>query len=323
MTVRTESGTGEPVRRGAADRASTFTGPLDSLLGSAPIFRSKVRGYDPVEVDAYVSWAESELGSVRREVDDLLARFGACSAELEISRRLLAEGSRNRVVFPVSDRVQEMLQLAAEEAAALTEAGAREAERLVAEARSEADARLRKAHEIKQMAVRAADELGEQAQRQRAEAQDLLDRARADGAELLRAAAEERDRLATAAAQERDRLAAAAAAERRRLGEEAVREREQATAAATARLTALEEQVAELRRRHDEARRSLHGMSARIGEALEVVAATGPAGGDAGTEANIAVEGMEYDPAHVGSASPPRATGEGLVLAGPASPSSS
>ncbi|SOC49749.1 DivIVA protein [Blastococcus aggregatus] len=320
MVVWTENGAGEPTRREAGEnRVPVFTGSLDSMLGSAPVFRSKLRGYDPMEVDTYVSWAESELRSVRRQVDDLLARFGACSAELEISRRLLADGSRHRVVFPVSDRVEEMLQLAVEEAAAITETAVRDAEHVVAEARSEADARLRKAHEIKEMAVLAADELRDHAGKQRAEAQDVLDRARAEAAELLRTAGVERDRLAAAAARERDRLGAAAAAERRRLGEQAVREREQATAAATARLTALQEQVAELRRRHDEARRSLRGLSSRIGEALEVVASTGPVGGGAATEANIAVEGREYDPAHVGSAPGQRATGEGLVLAGPTS----
>ena len=63
-----------------------------------------------------------------------------------------------------------MLQLAADEAAAVTEAGAQEAEQILAGARAEADARLRKAHEIKELAVAAADELHAQARRMRAEA---------------------------------------------------------------------------------------------------------------------------------------------------------
>lgn len=313
MVVRTESGAGEPdrVEAGQGRPAPVFTGSLDSMLGSAPVFRSKLRGYDPMEVDTYVSWAESELRTVRRQVDDLLARFGACSAELEISRRLLVDGSRNRVVFPVSDRVEEMLQLAAEEAAAITGTAARDAEDIVAEARSEADARLRKAHEIKEMAVRAADDLRDHARKQRAEAQAALDRARAEAAELLRSAVEERDRLAAAAAQERDRLAVAAAEERQRLDADAAREREQAAVTAAERLAELSEQVADLRRQRDQARQSLRGLSSRIGEALQAVAAP-----DA---ANVAIEGMEYDPAHVGTARSDgapeqRATGEGLLL---------
>ncbi|MGY2130324.1 hypothetical protein [Blastococcus sp. SYSU DS0617] len=322
MAVRTEIGAGE--QGGATDGrpAPAYSGALDSMLGSAPVFRSRLRGYDPVEVDTYVSWAESELRTVRRQVDDLLGRFGACSAELEISRRLLADAPRGRVVFPVSDRVEEMLRLAAEEAAALTDAGAREAEHLVAEARSEADARLRKAHEIKETAVRAADELREHARKQRDVAQTMLDRAREEAAELLRAAADERDRLAAEAARDRDRLAAEAAEERRRLGEEAAREREQAAATAAERLGELEERVAALRHQRDQARQSLRGLSSRIGEALQAVAATVPEA----VEPNVAIEGREYDAALAGPAddraatavvdAPPgqRAAGDGVVL---------
>jgi cell division septum initiation protein DivIVA len=280
-----------------------------------------MRGYDPAEVDTYVSWAESELRSVRRQVDDLLARFGACSAELEISRRLLADAPRGRVVFPVSERVEEMMQLAADEATAITENGAREAEHLLAEARSEADARLRKAHEIKETAVRAADELRDQARKQRAVAQAVLDRARAEAAEVLRAAAMERDRLGEEAAHERDRLAAEAAEERRRLDDEAAREREEAATTAAERLAGLQAEVADLRRQRDQAHQSLRGLSSRIGEALQAVAATVP---DV-VEPNIAAEGREYDPALVGSEAsggrtagdgPPgqRGAGDGVVL---------
>jgi colicin import membrane protein len=307
MAARAENGSGEADGAAGGTPPPAFTGPLDSMLGSAPVFRSKLRGYDPMEVDTYVSWAESELRTVRRQVDDLLARFGACSAELEISRRLLADAPRGRVAFPVSDRVEEMLRLAAEEAAAMSENGAREAEHLVAEARSEADARLRKAHEIKEMAVRAADEMRDHARRQRAEAQAMLDRAGADAAELLRSAAEERARLDTEAAQERDRLAAAAAEERRRLAAEAEQERAEAAASAQARLAELQDRVDELRRQRDEARMSLRGLSSRIGEALQAVAATPP---DEYGEPNVAIEGREYDPALVVSSASKTAPGQ-------------
>jgi DivIVA domain-containing protein len=308
MAVRAETGSGDQGGGRGGSPIPAFHGALDTMLGSAPVFRSRMRGYDPAEVDTYVSWVESELGSVRRQVDDLLARFGACSAELEISRRLLADAPRGRVVFPVSERVEEMLQLAADEAAAMTENGAREAEHLLAEARSEADARLRKAHEIKETAVRAADELRDQARKQRAVAQSVLDRARAEAADVLRTAASERDRLGEEAAHERDRLAAAAAAERdrlaavaaeerRRLDDEAAREREEAATTAAERLAGLQAEVADLRRQRDQAHQSLRGLSSRIGEALQAVAATVP---DA-VEPNIAAEGREYDPALVGS----------------------
>ena len=138
---------------GAHVSRPNLTGDLDELLGVRPLFKNRLHGYDPLQVDNYAAWAEAELATLRREVDHLLVRFGNCSAELEISRRLLAEAPRGKGVFPVSDRVQGMLQLASEEAAALTEMGAEEAERIVADARAEADARLRKAHEIKELSL--------------------------------------------------------------------------------------------------------------------------------------------------------------------------
>ena len=244
-----------------------LTGDLRELLGSRPIFRTRVHGYDPLQVDNYTAWAEAELTTLRRQVDHLLARFGDASAELEISRRLLAQVPRGREVFPVSERVQEMLQLASDEAAALTEQGAEEADRIVAEARTEADARLRKAHEIKETAVAAADELQEQARRVRAEADALLEKARHEAAELLRAAAVERERLAVEAAQERERLAAAAAD----------------------RLATVQAEVDDLERQRDQARQSLRGLTDLIGEALQAVAATVP---DDMRGTNVAVEGM-------------------------------
>ena len=251
---------------GAADRPN-LTGDIDEMLGVRPAFRTRLHGYDPLQVDNYAAWAETELTTLRRQVDHLLLRFGDCSAELEISRRLLADAPRGKDVFPVSDRMQEMLRLACDEAAALTEAGAQEAERLLAEARTEADARLRKAHEIKEMAVVAADDLQGQARRLRAEAADHLDRARHEAAELLRQAAEERERLDDEAARERDRVAAAAAA----------------------RLADVQAEVDDLRRQRDQARQSLRGLTDRIGEALQAVAATVS---DDMRGTNVAVEGM-------------------------------
>jgi chromosome segregation ATPase len=239
---------------GESGALPNLAGDLDELMGHRPVFRTRLQGYDRLEVDNYAAWAEAELITLRRHIDHLLARFGDASAELEISRRLLADAPRGREVFPVSERVEGMLRLAADEAAAITEAGAAEAERLLAEARTEADARLRKAHQIKERAVAGADELLEQARRDRAEAAAQLDRAGGEAAELLRAAAAERDRLA----------------------EEAARERRQAAAAAGAHLAAVQAEVDDLRRQRDEARQSLRALTDRIGEALQAVIGTLP-----------------------------------------------
>jgi len=271
MGRRAETGSaGESVgEQGRPVVRPNLTGDLDELLGHRPVFRTRVNGYDRLQVDNYTAWVEAELATLRREVDHLLARFGESSAELEISRRLLADAPRGRDVFPVSERVQEMLQLAADEAEAVREAGVQDAERILAEARIEADARLRKAREIKELAVVAADELQEQARTLRAEAAAQVEKARREAAEILRRAAAEQERLAVEAARERDRSAAAAAV----------------------RLADVQTEVDDLRRQRDQARQSLRGLTDRIGEALQAVGVTGPEE----WRGNIAREGMTDD----------------------------
>ena len=238
-------------------------GGLEAMLGFRPVFRTAMRGYERMQVDNYVDWAETELTVARRQLDDLLTRFGICSAELEISRRLLASSPKGPDVSFVTERVTEILRLASDEAAALTAAGAEEADRLLAEARIEADARLRKAHHIKEAAVASSDALREQAERDRAEAAALLERARREADEIIREAASESNRLATESAQE---LA--------REEDRARRERAAAEAEAAARLAAVQEEVADLRRQRDEARESMRRLTDGIGQALEAVTGT-------------------------------------------------
>ena len=259
----------------ASPELPNLKGDLDELMTHRPVFRSRMQGYDRLEVDNYTAWAEGELVSLRRQVDHLLSRYGECSAELEISRRLLADVPRGREMFPVSERVQEMLRLAAEEAAAMTEAGAQDADRLIAEARTEADARLRKAHEIKEQAVRAADDLLVQANQDRAAAAAAVEQARAEAAEILREAAADRDRLAVQAAQQR----------------------EEAAEVATAALVAIQAEVDDLNRQRDRARQTLRGLTDRLGEALQAVADMVPQDVPRThvVRGNVAVEGMDRD----------------------------
>jgi chromosome segregation ATPase len=222
---------------GAAGARPRVAGDLDSLLSTAPWFRTRVHGYDRFQVDNYVAWAESELEADRRQIDHLLAQYGVCSAELEISRRLLAQAPKGVDLSSVSDRVRDILRLASDEATAMIEAAREEADHLVAEARVEADARLRKAHEIKGLAAKTADRMLEEAQRDRTEATTSLERARAETAEATR----ERDRLTGEAAEAGERLAAVQA------------------------------ELAELAGQRDAARASLRRLTDRIEEALAVV----------------------------------------------------
>ena len=238
---------------GTEPRRPRVAGDLGILLDHRPVFRGALRGYDRLEVDNYVSWAEAELAAAQREREHLLDRVVACGTDLEISRRLLAEQPVGRDRPVVSARVGEVLRLAEEQAAQVLDAAEAEAAQLLADARLEADARLRKAHEIKELAIDVADQLRVNAQRDRAEAVAVLEQAQADAAELLRVATAERDRLTAEAEAERDRLAA----EARTLLQE--------------RLAALRAEVEDLDRQRDQARQSLRSLTDRIGAALQAV----------------------------------------------------
>ena len=50
---------GEPTERTRPNVA----GDLDTVLGSAPMFRRAIAGYDRFEVQSYVQWAETELAT--------------------------------------------------------------------------------------------------------------------------------------------------------------------------------------------------------------------------------------------------------------------
>ena len=153
---------------------------LHAPLEPRPQFRAALRGYDRQQVDDYVAWAGTELLAVRRANDDLLSRYGACSAELEISRRLLACSPAGREQVRTSERVGEILRLAADEAARLTDAGAADADRLRAVARAEADALLRRAREVKDDAIAECTRMRREAERIAAAAEEELARAHAE-----------------------------------------------------------------------------------------------------------------------------------------------
>jgi colicin import membrane protein len=281
MFRRTEVGVaaGDRPDEEAAGKARTalsrpnLTGDLDAMLEPGPSFRLAVRGYDRLQVDNYVAWTETELTAVRRECDHLLSRYEACGAQLEISKRLLAQSPSGRELSAVSERVGEILRLAADEAAELTTEGAREGDRILAEARTEADARLRQAHELKEAAVAAGDELRAQARRERAEATALVEQAGRRAEELLRGAAEERQRLGDEAAQERERAAAAMAA---RLAQQEQRARAERESAETAWRGAIQEELDVLRGQRDQVRQALCQLTDQLDRELQVLGVTVP-----------------------------------------------
>jgi colicin import membrane protein len=253
----------------APPRRPNLTGDLDNVLEFLPVFRGAVRGYDRTQVDSYVSWAERELHAARRSADEMAARFAACSAELERAREELSRSAAGRDARQFTERVGQILELAAEEAAEVTAAGVAEAEGLVATGRSYSAAMLRHAREVDEAAA---------AERQRAattcgEAAEVLAAARAEAEEIRTAVAREQDRLAAEAMDARERLDRESAARRVEAEEKARRQREQEAAAAAEVVAAARREIEELHRQRDRASASLHQLTERISEALRTLAA--------------------------------------------------
>jgi cell division septum initiation protein DivIVA len=242
-------------------RRPNLSGDLDGLLVSPPEFRRRSMGYDRLQVDNYVAWAEAELQSSRRETEDVLERYGRCSAELALARQQLAHSPAGQEMVHLSERIGSILQLAADEAAEITSTARDEAERLRAEA--EADRIL---------AAEALEGVGADRARLDDEAAEV--RARLDDEAALA-----RDRLDREAADRREREALEAAERIARQDEAARAEREAATAAADEHLARVRGEVAELERRQEVVRASLTRMADRLDEALAELADTLPAAG--------------------------------------------
>ncbi|MGY1617255.1 hypothetical protein ACI797_10995 [Geodermatophilus sp. SYSU D00691] len=259
-----------PVRR------PNLTGDIDEILTARPVFRRRLLGYERLQVDNYVGWAEAGLLSARRETDDLLQRFGRCYAELQLARQRLVHSPGAQQLARVSERIGTMLQLAADEAAEIT-----------ATAAEEAEAWKQRAREVTELAAADAARVRRETEADRAEAAAARQRALAEVAELLERAGDERHRLDTESARERARLDEQAAERRARDDAEAVarlrrledtsrRQREAAEAQAAERLAALAAEVAELERRRDTALAGLRRMNQQVNEAVATLATSLP-----------------------------------------------
>ena len=253
---------------GPRPRGLNLSGDFDELLSTRPVFRTRVHGYDKLQVDNYVSWAEGELEGARRAGDHLLARLAACAAELAEYRRRPAPApapATSPDLSAVSERVAEILRLAADEADEILELAAEEADSIVSDARLDAEERLRKADLLREAGLAAAEQLRERAMRDRLDAAETLEKARREAEQLLRDAAAERDRLD-----------AEATARRAQDEERARQDRDSAAAVAAGRLLAVQDEVADLKKQRDEAYRSLRRLTDQIGEALHAVGAIAP-----------------------------------------------
>lgn len=217
-----------------------LSGDLTAMLESGPAFATVLRGYDRLQVDNYIAWAETELRAADRVTAELMRRLAASEAELYRARQLLAQCGQDRDLAGLSDRVADLLRLAAQEAAALTAADAARAEGILGGAAEQADLIIRRA---RQREARAAARL-EAAERRHAEADAAVEAARAQVWAMLHEAAEERDRL---------------------------------EAQTAARVAQAEQQLAELHSRQEHVRQLLRRLAGQVDAALGVLAGEQPA----------------------------------------------
>jgi colicin import membrane protein len=179
-----------------------LSGDLPTMLDSGPAFATAWRGYDRLQVDNYVAWAESELHAAQRITDELVTRLAASEADLQRARQLLellAQSERDRNLLRLSDRVADLLCLAEQEAAAsaaATAADAAQADDIIAHAREEAEVIVRRARQLEAHAAARV----QAAERRHAETQVAEEQTRNRVRAMLQEAADERDRLEAAAA---------------------------------------------------------------------------------------------------------------------------
>jgi colicin import membrane protein len=184
------------VRRPARHRAGPphLSGDLPTMFDSGPAFGTVMRGYDRLQVDNYVAWAENELRAAQRLTTELVTRLAASEGEAQRARELVAGAARDRDLVVLADRVTELLRLAAQEAEASAQSAvddAAEAEDVIANAREEAEVIIRRA---RQLEARAAARL-QAAERRLADARTAEERTRSRVQAMLQDASDEQDRL--------------------------------------------------------------------------------------------------------------------------------
>lgn len=218
-------------------------GDLPAVMDADPAFATAMRGYDRLQVDNYVDWAENELRAAQRVITELVERLGANEGELHRARQLVSQSARDRDLVRLSDRVADLLRLAAQEAAVsagATAHDAAQAEDVVARAREEAEVVIRRARALE---ARAAARL-QDAERRLGEARTAEEEARSRVQAMLQDAADERGRVEDAIA---------------------------------ARRVEGEQELRDLQRRRYRARELLRHLTARVDEVLAALGEPEPA----------------------------------------------
>ena len=250
-------------------------------MSSEPGFRVGWRGYDRVQVDNYRSRVETELVSARS------GHERAVHAHAQITERLHAAQSdlgrlRSQLTnspTALSERLREILQLAAQEAEQTRADAQTEADQIRSRAGTDAETIVQQARDTAAGILNGARAEQQKLQADIAEAQasagQQLDTARAEAIRLRDTSQTEVRQLAAEAEQARDRADAEAAARRTDADRHAREQREQAHAAAAARLTDMAQQLTDLTRHRDETLATLSHLHQELANTLATT--TGPA----------------------------------------------
>ena len=266
----------------AADTEEFPRPPVDAdltvVMRSEPGFRVRWRGYDRLQVDTYRSRVETELVSARSAQDR------AVHAHAQITERLRAaqsdlgrlRGQLTDSPTALSDRLREILQLAAQEAEQTRADAQTEADQLRSRAGTDAETIVHQARDTAAGILNGAraeqQKLQADIEEAQAAARQQLDDAHAEAARLRDTSQTEVRQLAAEAEQARDRADAEAAARRSDADRHAREQRERAHAAAASRLTDMAQQLTELTRHRDETLATLSHLHQELANTLATTA---------------------------------------------------
>ncbi len=268
----------------AADSEEFPRPPLDAdltvVMRSEPAFRVSWRGYHRPQVDTYRSRVETELASARSAHDRAVHAHAQITERLRAARGDLGRLRDQLTNSPtaLSERLREILQLAAQEAEQTRADAQTEADQLRSRAGTEAETIVQQARDtaagILDGARTEQQKLQANIEEAQAAARQQLDDARAEAIRLRDTARTELGQLAAEAEQARDRADAEAAARRSDADRHAREQRERAHAAAASRLTDMAQQLTDLTRHRDETLATLSHLHQELANTL---ATTGPA----------------------------------------------
>lgn len=245
--------------------------PVSRPPGGGPEFQVAWRGYDRGQVDTYRGRLETELTSARDAHERLVRAHAQATERLRAAQADIVRLRAQLTDSPsaLSERLREILHLAAEDAAQTRSEAQAEADRIRSESQTDADQIRASATNDAQVVVRQARKTAE---RILSEASAERDRVKVDVEQQHAAARKEREQARAEADQARERADAEAATRRETADRQARERREKANAEAAARLADLNRQLAALTQKREEALAILAKLHEAVAMTLDATA---------------------------------------------------